>query len=99
MFDLKTYIARRKCLRDQFESGFIFFLGNDESPMNYLDNPYHFRHGSSFSLLLWSLLSRSCSSGGLRNEEDYLITETGYRLLGKPIPKTIEDVGTIRTKE
>ncbi len=30
--------------------------------------------------------------GGLRNEEDFLITESGYELLGKPKPKTIEDV-------
>ncbi len=30
--------------------------------------------------------------GGLRNEEDFLITETGYKLLGKPKPKSIEDV-------
>ena len=34
--------------------------------------------------------------GGLRNEENYLITETGSRLLGKPIPKSIEDVEAIR---
>jgi Xaa-Pro aminopeptidase len=33
---------------------------------------------------------------GLRNEEDFLITETGYRLLGKPKPKTVEEVETIR---
>jgi len=30
--------------------------------------------------------------GGLRNEEDFLITPDGKRLLGKPKPKTIEDV-------
>lgn len=30
--------------------------------------------------------------GGIRNEEDFLITETGYRLLGKEIPKSITDV-------
>jgi Xaa-Pro aminopeptidase len=30
--------------------------------------------------------------GGLRNEEDFLINSTGYELLGKPKPKTIEDV-------
>ncbi len=30
--------------------------------------------------------------GGLRNEEDFVITETGYQLLGKPKPKTIMDV-------
>jgi Xaa-Pro aminopeptidase len=34
--------------------------------------------------------------GGLRNEEDYLITEKGYRLLGKYIPTTIEEVETIK---
>lgn len=30
--------------------------------------------------------------GGLRNEEDFVITETGARLLGKQLPKTAEDV-------
>ena len=30
--------------------------------------------------------------GGLRNEENFVITKNGCRLLGKPIPKTIEDV-------
>jgi Xaa-Pro aminopeptidase len=33
--------------------------------------------------------------GGLRNEENFLITEDGCRLLGKSIPKTIEDVEAI----
>jgi len=36
------------------------------------------------------------SFGGMRNEEDFLITETGARLLGKKIPKTIEEVEEIR---
>ena len=30
--------------------------------------------------------------GGIRNEEDVVITKTGYRMLGKPLPKSIEDV-------
>ena len=30
--------------------------------------------------------------GGVRNEEDYLITDTGARLLGKRIPRTVEEV-------
>jgi Xaa-Pro aminopeptidase len=34
--------------------------------------------------------------GGCRNEEDFLITENGARLLGKPLPKTIEDVEAVR---
>ena len=30
--------------------------------------------------------------GGLRNEEDYLITAQGSRLLGKALPLTVEGV-------
>lgn len=30
--------------------------------------------------------------GGIRNEEDYLITKTGARLLGKRIPRTVEEI-------
>lgn len=30
--------------------------------------------------------------GGIRIEDDLLITETGHKLLGKPIPKTVADV-------
>jgi len=48
MFSSKTYMERRKRLRDQISSGLILFLGNDESPMNYLDNPFPFRQDSSF---------------------------------------------------
>ena len=33
---------------------------------------------------------------GCRNEEDFVITETGARLLGKPLPKTIEEVEAVR---
>ena len=30
--------------------------------------------------------------GGIRIEDDVLVTETGYRVLGKPIPKTVAEV-------
>jgi Xaa-Pro aminopeptidase len=33
--------------------------------------------------------------GGIRIEDDVLVTETGYRVLGKPIPKTVEEIETI----
>ena len=48
MFKAETYIERRKKLMQQVESGILLFFGNDESPMNYLDNPYHFRQDSTF---------------------------------------------------
>ncbi|NQT27351.1 M24 family metallopeptidase [candidate division KSB1 bacterium] len=35
--------------------------------------------------------------GGIRNEEDFVITKSGARMLGKPIPKTIEEVEKIRS--
>jgi Xaa-Pro aminopeptidase len=48
MFDKQVYINRRKALTSQINQGIILFLGNDESPMNYNDNPYPFRQHSSF---------------------------------------------------
>jgi Xaa-Pro aminopeptidase len=33
---------------------------------------------------------------GCRNEENFVITETGARCLGKPLPKTIEEVEAVR---
>ena len=48
MFPAKTYIERRKKLREEVGSGVILLLGNSESPMNYTDNPYHYRQDSTF---------------------------------------------------
>ena len=35
---------------------------------------------------------------GVRNEEDILVTESGYKILGKPLAKSINDVETEREK-
>ena len=35
------------------------------------------------------------SIGGIRIEDDILITEKGYKVLGKPIPKTVKEVESI----
>jgi len=48
MFKPTTYIERRSKLKTSLGSGIILLLGNSESPMNYLDNTYHFRQDSSF---------------------------------------------------
>ncbi len=34
--------------------------------------------------------------GGIRNEENYLITDTGYRLLGKPKPRSVGQIEALR---
>lgn len=48
MFSKETYIARRKKLADALGGGLILLPGNEESPMNYFDNTYHFRQDSTF---------------------------------------------------
>ncbi len=48
MFEKNIYVERRKKLIEQLHSGVILLLGNDESPMNYTDNAYHFRQDSTF---------------------------------------------------
>jgi len=48
MFKVQTYLNRRHNLRTHIDSGIAVFVGNDESPMNYTDNAYHFRQDSSF---------------------------------------------------
>ena len=37
--------------------------------------------------------------GGIRIEDDVLVTEKGHRLLGKPIPKTVEEIEEITATE
>lgn len=48
MFPSHIYSQRRQHLTSIMKSGIGIFLGNDESPMNYPANPYHFRQDSSF---------------------------------------------------
>ncbi|MGC3977045.1 MAG: aminopeptidase P family protein [Paludibacteraceae bacterium] len=43
-------------------------------------------------------VNRYRNFGGIRNEEDVLITENGNRVLGKPLAKSIEEVETERLK-
>jgi Xaa-Pro aminopeptidase len=48
MFKAEVYSQRRKILCEKMGSGLILLLGNDESPMNYTDNTFHFRQDSTF---------------------------------------------------
>jgi len=48
MFSADTYSQRRKILKEKLGSGLVLLLGNEDSPMNYKANIYHFRQDSSF---------------------------------------------------
>ena len=38
MFESQTYIERRKVLIENYNTGLLLFLGNNESPINYPAN-------------------------------------------------------------
>ena len=48
MFTAQEYQSRRNELSAMLSSGLLLFMGNNDSPMNYFDNAYHFRQDSSF---------------------------------------------------
>jgi Xaa-Pro aminopeptidase len=48
MFSKEIYLQRREKLKKSVGQGLILLMGNDESPMNYTDNGYHFRQDSTF---------------------------------------------------
>ncbi len=48
MFDKSIYNARRAALKSSISSGLILLMGNEDSPMNFKDNVYHFRQDSTF---------------------------------------------------
>ena len=48
MFDVKTYQSRRARLKEHLKKGLVLFPGNEECPMNYPANTYHFRQDSNF---------------------------------------------------
>lgn len=58
MFDKKVYEERRKTLlskmRAKGATGIVIFIGNNESPAQYMDNGYKFRQDSSW-LYFWGV--------------------------------------------
>lgn len=48
--------------------------------------------GKNADFLNYNKIDEYRDFGGIRNEENFLITESGHRLMGKPKPKSIKDV-------
>jgi Xaa-Pro aminopeptidase len=44
----------------------------------------------------WNKVDSYRNFGGIRNEEDFVMTQTGAKLLGKPKPKSIKEIESIR---
>lgn len=72
MFKPEVYMNRRKELKKQLGSGFVIFLGNDEAPMNYPANTYHYRQDSNF-LYYWGLDSAGINAAiDIDDDKDYI---------------------------
>ena len=52
--------------------------------------------GKFLDFLNYDKIETFADFGGVRIEEDLVVTETGYRILGKPRPRTIAEVEAIR---
>jgi Xaa-Pro aminopeptidase len=50
------------------------------------------------SFLCWNEINRYHNFGGLRIEDNYLIEDGKYRLLGKQIPRSIQDIEGLRQR-
>jgi Xaa-Pro aminopeptidase len=48
MFKSEVYLKRRAELQKRVKTGLALFIGNNEAPMNYPANAYHFRQDSDF---------------------------------------------------
>lgn len=53
--------------------------------------------GRHRDFIAWDRLDSWHDFGGVRNEEDFLITTEGARRLGKPKPKTVADIQRLRS--
>lgn len=72
MFDAKIYTERRKKLKKSISSGLALFLGNQDSPMNYPANTYHFRQDSSFLYFFGLNGSNLAAIIDVDEDKDYL---------------------------
>ena len=69
-------------------TGYLFYSGTDRHVESRKRNLPIF--------INYEIVETYKDFGGIRNEEDYLITETGARRLGKKIPLTPEEVEALR---
>ncbi|MBP8239832.1 MAG: aminopeptidase P family protein [Saprospiraceae bacterium] len=77
------------------EPGFVFTV---EPGIYFIPELFDLWHsqGKFSEFVHYEKLDEYRQFGGIRIEDNVLITDTGYRVLGPPIPKTVEEVEALR---
>lgn len=104
MFSKETYINRRSKLKIDIDKGVLLFLGNNESPMNYADNTFHFRQDSNF-LYFFGVSHPNlaavidCETGEeIVYGDDYTIDDVVWMGKQPTIADRFSGVGIVKTK-
>jgi len=98
MFSKNVYINRRKKLQSRVESGIILMLGNNDSPMNYADNVYHFRQDSTFLYFFGIDLQNHAAIIDIDNNKEYLFGDDislGHIIWMGPQPTMVEKAAQV----
>lgn len=104
MFNCETYITRRQQLKQKIANGIILLLGNADSPMNYVDNTYHFRQDSSFLYLFGLDIQNLAAVIDIDSGEDVIfgddVSIEDIIWMGSQIPlkEKAEKVGVAKTE-
>ncbi len=98
MFSKEVYIKRRIKLQSKVESGLILMLGNNDSPMNYADNVYHFRQDSTFLYFFGIDLQNHAGIIDIDNDKEYLFGDdlsVGHIIWMGPQPSMVDKAAKI----
>ncbi|MFO7789433.1 MAG: aminopeptidase P family protein [Bacteroidota bacterium] len=75
MFKKDVYIERRNKLKKLVKSGIILIPGNNESPMNYPANGYHFRQDSNFLYFFGQDIPGMAGVIDVDNDTEYIFAD------------------------
>lgn len=73
MFNKKTYIERRRAIKEKVGSGLIIILGNNDAPANGPYNSYLFRQDSCFLYLFGAKRDGLAGVIDVDNDKEYLL--------------------------